>query len=80
MSNVVKHGATASKTTLLKLAKTTVPSGGKYALKIASTYAKVCKVSGTGVKTIKAGTCKVSITITPKGGRASTKTVTLKVT
>jgi Cadherin-like beta sandwich domain len=80
VSNVVKHGATASKTTLLKLAKATVPSGGKYSLKIASTYAKVCKVSGTGVKTLKAGTCKVSITITPKAGRASTKTVTLKVT
>ena len=80
VSNVVRHGATTSKTTLLKLAKTTVPAGGKYSLKIPSTYSKVCKVSGTGVKTLKAGSCKVTITITPKKGRVTSKIVTLKVT
>lgn len=78
-SSAVGIGKTSPKTTLLALAKVTVPSGAKYALKVASSSSKNCKVSGTGVRALKAGSCKVTLTITPKKGKATSKTVTLKV-
>jgi uncharacterized protein YjdB len=41
---------------------------------------KYCKVSGTSLKGLKAGSCKVTVTVTPKKGKAISKTVSLKVT
>jgi hypothetical protein len=76
-SNLLKKGTTASKSRLLSLANLTVPSGGKYSLRV--TTSSVCKVSGTGVKALKAGTCKAVITVTPKGKKASSKTISLKI-
>ena len=61
-------------------AKLTVLSTSKVSLKVVASYAKSCKVSGTTLKGLKAGTCKVTVTVTPKKGRATSKTVTLKVT
>ena len=78
-SSAVGVGKTSPKTALLALAKVTVPSGAKFALKVASSSSKNCKVSGTGVKALKAGSCKVTLTITPKKGKATSRTVTLKV-
>ena len=65
---------------LATFAKLVVPPSSKISLKVASSYAKYCKVSGTTLKGLKAGTCKVTVTVTPKKGRATSKTVTLKVT
>ena len=76
-SNLLKKGTTASKSRLLSLANLTVPSGGKYSLRV--TTSSVCKVSGTGIKALKAGTCKAVITVTPKGKKASSKTISLKI-
>ena len=61
-------------------AKLKVASTSKVSLKVVSAYAKYCKVSGTTLKGLKAGSCKVTVTVTPKKGRATSKTVTLKVT
>ena len=61
-------------------AKLKMDSTSKFSLKVASGYAKFCKVSGTKLKGLKIGTCKVSVTVTPKKGAALTKTVTIKVT
>jgi hypothetical protein len=74
---VLKIGKTASKTTLLSLAKLTAPSGSKYAVK--ATPTTVCKVLGLGVKGVKKGTCRVTVTVTPKGKKATSKTVSLAV-
>ena len=79
VSSAVASGKTASKTTLLALAKVKVPAGAKYAIKVAGASSKFCKVSGTGVKALKAGSCKVTVTVTPKKGKATAKTVTLKI-
>ena len=76
-SNLLKKGTTASKSRLLSLANLTVPSGGKYSLRV--TTSSVCKVSGTGVKALKAGTCKAVVTVTPKGKKATSKTISLKI-
>lgn len=76
-SNLLKKGTTASKSRLLSLANLIVPSAGKYALRV--TTSSVCKVSGTGVKALKAGTCKAVVTVTPKGKKATSKTISLKI-
>ena len=76
-SNLLKKGTTALKSHLLSLANLTVPSGGKYSLR--GTTSSVCKVSGTGAKALKAGTCKAVITVTLKGKKASSKTISLKI-
>ena len=61
-------------------AKLAVLSTSKVSLKVVASSAKSCKVTGTTLKGLKAGTCKVTVTVTPKKGRATSKTVTLKVT
>ena len=60
-------------------AKLAVLSTSKTSLKVVSSSAKYCKVSGATLKGLKVGSCKVTVTVTPKKGRAVSKTVTLKV-
>lgn len=61
-------------------AKLAVTSTSKVSLKVLSSSAKYCKVSGTTLKGLKAGSCKVTVTVTPKKGRATSKTISLKIT
>jgi hypothetical protein len=60
-------------------AKLAVLSTSKMSLKVVPSSAKYCKVSGTTLKGLKTGSCKVTVTVTPKKGKAVSKTVTLKV-
>ena len=60
-------------------AKLKVLSTSKVALKVVASSAKYCRVSRAALKGLKAGSCKVTVTVTPKKGRATSKTVTLKV-
>lgn len=76
----VKMGKTSSGSTIAKSQKMTVPSGAKITLKVASSGLKYCKVSGTGLKGLKRGSCNVTITVTPKKGKATKKTVMVLVT
>ena len=73
-----KKAATAK--SIATYAKLVVLSTSKVSLKVVSSYAKYCKVSGTTLKGLKAGSCKVTVTVTLKSGTRSSKTVTLKVT
>ena len=75
----VTKSKSATAKSIAIFAKIPVLSTSKVTLKVVSGFAKFCKVSGTTLKGIKAGTCKVTVTVTPKKGRATTKTVTLKV-
>ena len=83
-TTVVAPKVTLSKSVTAKsiatYAKLAVPANSKVSMKVVASYAKSCKVSGTTLKGLKAGTCKVTVTVTPKKGRATSKTVTLKVT
>jgi hypothetical protein len=73
-----KKAATAK--SIATYAKLVVLSTSKVSLKVVSSYAKYCKVSGTTLKGVKAGTCKVTVTVTPKKGKTIRRIVTLKVT
>ena len=57
-----------------------VPTGAKVLLKVSPSTAAICRVAGTTLKGLKVGSCKVTVTVTPKKGTATSKTVTLKVT
>ncbi len=61
-------------------AKLTVASTSKISLRVIGASSKVCKVVGTSVKGLKAGTCKVTVSVKPKKGATKSKTVSLKVT
>ena len=74
----MKKSATAK--SIAVFAKLKIASTSKVSLKVVASSAKFCKVSGTILKGLKTGSCKVTVTVTPKKGRASSKTVTLKVT
>ena len=77
---VVTLKKTASTKSIAVFANMKVLSTSKVSLKVVSSSMKYCKVSGTTLKGLKAGSCKVTVTVTPKKGRATSKTVTLKVT
>lgn len=80
-SNVVKLGKTASRTTILLLAKVTVSTGSRVGLSVPPASSKICRISGSSVKMIAIGTCKVVVTVTSKVGKktkVTKKTVTLK--
>lgn len=68
-------GATLKQSTLLSALKISVPKGGK--VKVASKSSSICKMAGTGVRAIKAGSCVLSVTTTTKSGVK--KTVTKKI-
>ena len=76
----VSKSKSATAKSIAVFAKIPVLSTSKVSLKVVSGYAKFCKVSGVTLKGIKAGTCKVLVTVTPKKGKAIPRTVTLKVT
>jgi hypothetical protein len=70
----------ASARSIAVFAKIKVPSTSKATLKVVGSSAKFCKVSGATLRGLRTGSCRVTVTVTPKKGRATSKTVTLKVT
>ncbi|CAB5060632.1 unannotated protein [freshwater metagenome] len=70
---------TTTAKSIASYAKLKVASTSKVTLKVAPSSAKFCRVSGSTLKGLKTGSCKVTVTVTPKKGRASFKTVMLKV-
>lgn len=76
----VKLSKAASAKSIAAFAKLKVLSTSKVKLKVVASSSRFCRVSGTTLKGLKAGSCKVTVTVTPKKGKAISKTVTLKVT
>jgi hypothetical protein len=70
----------ASARSIAVFANIKAPSTSKVALKVVGSSAKFCKVSGATLRGLRAGSCRVTVTVTPKKGRATSKTVTLRVT
>jgi hypothetical protein len=75
----VKLSKAASAKSIAAFAKLKVLSTSKVSLKVVSSFAKNCRVSMGTLKGLKAGSCKVTVTVTPKKGRATSKTITLKI-
>ena len=60
-------------------AKLSVLSGSKISLKVVASTSRNCKVTGTTIKGLKVGSCKVIVTVKPRKGPSRSKTLTLKV-
>jgi YVTN family beta-propeller protein len=69
-----------SNKSIVSYSKLVVAKTSKVVVKVAQASAKYCKMVGTSVKALKVGSCKVTVTVTPKKGKPTSKTVTLKVT
>jgi hypothetical protein len=63
---------------LLALGNYKVKAGSKVSAKVSTP--KICGTAGNAIKGLKVGTCKGTITITPKKGKATKKAFTFKVT
>lgn len=72
---------TASRTakSLAAQAKLAVATGSVVSMKIVVSTAKYCKVTGSTIKGLRIGSCKVTVTVKPKKGLSRSKTLTLKV-
>ena len=78
--STLRLSRTISGKTVATVAKLKVVSTSRFFLKVVPSSAKFCRVSGSSLKGLKAGSCKVTVTVKPKNGKAVSKTVTLKVT
>ena len=79
MPKVSKDRLTSAQS-IATFAKIKVLSTSKVSLRVVASSAKYCKVTGSAVKGLRAGSCKVTVTVTPKKGKATSRNVTLKVT
>jgi len=76
-SCTVKKGKTISRICLAKNAQIVLASTSKMSITVLPSSSKICKVSGSSVKTLKSGTCSTTIKVTPKKGK--TKSYKAKV-
>ena len=76
----ITRSITASAKAIAEHAKLEVASSSTIALQVAKSSTKNCRVSGTKIKGLQKGSCKVTVTVTTSVGQVSTKTVNLKVT
>jgi hypothetical protein len=74
----LKVGQKATFAQLLAVANVKTPAGAKITAKVSTP--KVCKVIGKTIKGLAVGTCRGTMTITPKKGKATKKAFTFKVT
>ena len=74
----IKVGQKATFAQMLAVANTKSPAGAKLSAKVSTP--KVCQVVGKAIKGLTVGTCKGTLTITPKKGKATKKAFTFKVT
>ena len=70
---------TSSFTTLTTLAKMTKAKSSKVSAVVAASSKNICQVVKNSVKGLKAGSCKVTVTVTTAKGKKTSQTITLKV-
>jgi hypothetical protein len=76
---VLAVGSNAQLSALAANAKLAVAKGSRITVLVAKTSRKTCRPLGNVLVGLKSGTCRVTITVKPKNGRAVSKTLTLKL-
>ena len=74
---LVPESKSTSARSIAAYAKIEVISTSKVSIKVVPAYAKNCKVSGSALKRLRIGPCKVTVTVKPKNGRAISKIVSV---
>lgn len=77
---VVRISRTTSGKSIASFLKLAVTSKSTIRLRIATSSLKFCKVKGTSIRGLKAGRCKLTISVKPKRGATKSRTVSLTVT
>lgn len=75
----ISVGKTLSSQSVAAAAKLAVSAGSKVAVTISSASKAVCKMSGTRLSALKAGTCRLSVRVTPLKGKAISKSLSLTI-
>ena len=76
-TKVIKVRSRVTGKTLVTLSKLTVLKGSTTNIALSSSSKKYCQQTGTTVKSLKAGTCLVKVTVTSKSGVKKSRTVKL---
>ena len=77
---VVRISRMTSGKSIASFLKLSITSKSKISLRISSASLKFCKVQGTSVRGLKAGPCKLTISVKPQRGATKSRTISLKVT
>lgn len=72
---VVAKGKSATSACMLASVAQTLPPKAKVSIKMNRSFKKTCKVSGSKVKALRAGSCTVTLTVKPKKGKSTKYTV-----
>lgn len=72
---VVAKGKSATSACMLASVAKTLPAKAKVSIKVSKSFKKTCKVSGSKVKALQAGTCTVTLSVKPKKGKTIKYTV-----
>lgn len=76
----ITRSITASAKAIADYVKLEVPTSSKISLKVAKASLKNCRVSGSKIKGLQKGSCRVTVNVSSVSGASETKTVNLKVT
>ena len=79
-SSSLKKGKSRSAASLATFAGLTVKKGSTVKIVVTGSSAKYCRVKGAAVVATRAGKCKVTVTVKPKTGRPSSRSVTITIT
>ena len=72
-------GSNAKYSALAAAAKLVVAKGSRVSIRVPASSLKICRPAGGVLIGLKTGTCRVTVTVAPKAGRAKSKTLTLKL-
>lgn len=76
----VKRGKSLKITTLRKRVQLKVPKGARVVTKVAASSRSRCVIQGSSVKALKKGTCRLTVSVTPKPTKKVKKPRTIKRT
>jgi hypothetical protein len=76
----VKRGKSLKITTLRKRVQLKVPRGARVATQVAASSRSRCVIQGSSVKALKKGTCRLTVSVTPKPTKQVKKPKTIKRT
>lgn len=76
----VKAGSSLSGSRLLSFAGLRQPAGAKVRITRSAASKARCTASTRGVKALRPGSCRVTVKVTPRKGKAVTKSITVTVT
>lgn len=76
----VRVGRSVSRADVLSRSRLAVSSGSRVTIRPLGSSTRVCSASTWGVKALRAGTCKVRVTVTTRGAQTQVATVSIRVT